>query len=72
MIEARTMSSMPAWSATVAMISSGALPNVALSSPPTASPVWVDRCSVARTIKAAIGTIPTAAEKKITGSVAPE
>ena len=29
----------PACSATTAMISSGALPNVALSSPPTASPV---------------------------------
>src|SRR6266705_3162124 len=49
------------------MINSGALPNVALSRPPTASPVRVESCSVACTINAAIGTMARAAEKKITG-----
>src|SRR5437588_12490736 len=49
------------------MIIAGALPNVALSRPPTASPVRVESCSVACTINAAIGTIASAAEKKITG-----
>ncbi len=39
MIEARTISSSPALKATSAMMSSGALPNVAFSNPPTASPV---------------------------------
>lgn len=39
MSEARTMSNSPALRATIEMISSGALPKVALSSPPTASPV---------------------------------
>ena len=39
MSEARTMSSKPARSATIAMISSGRLPNVAFSRPPTAGPV---------------------------------
>jgi len=49
------------------MISSGALPNVALSRPPTASPVRMAICSVDRTINTAIGTMANAAEKKITG-----
>src|SRR5215475_7663768 len=37
------------------MISSGALPKVALSKPPTASPVRAAICSVDRTINTAIG-----------------
>jgi hypothetical protein len=49
------------------MISSGALPKVALSKPPTASPVRAAICSVDRTINTAIGTMAKAAEKKITG-----
>src|SRR4051794_10282022 len=49
------------------MISSGALPKVALSSPPIASPVRVASCSVDSTISRAAGTIASAAEKKITG-----
>jgi hypothetical protein len=53
------------------MISSGALPNVALSRPPIASPVRVETCSVDRTINDAIGTIATAAEKKIIGAETP-
>ena len=68
MIDARTMSSRPAFSATSAMISSGALPNVALSSPPTASPVRVASCSVESTISRAMGMIASAAEKKSTGA----
>jgi hypothetical protein len=45
----------------------GALPNVALSRPPMASPVQVASCSVERTIRLAIGTIASAAEKNRTG-----
>jgi len=52
-----TMSSKPALSATSAIINSGALPKVALSNPPIASPVRVDNCSVDATISAAMGTI---------------
>jgi hypothetical protein len=48
------------------MMSSGALPKVALSSPPIASPVRVASFSVACTIVDAIGTMATPAEKKIT------
>src|SRR5262245_2716954 len=68
MIDARTMSKKPARSATSAMIISGALPKVALSRPPIASPVRVDSCSVDSTIKCAIGTIDSPAEKNRTGS----
>jgi len=50
------------------MINSGALPKVAFSSPPTASPVRAAICSVARTISAAIGMMASAAEKKSTGA----
>ena len=50
------------------MINSGALPKVALSKPPTASPVREATCSVDCTISAAIGTMASAAEKKITGA----
>jgi len=49
------------------MISSGAFPNVAFRRPPTASPVRVAICSVARTIRAAIGTMARAAERNTTG-----
>src|SRR6185436_1785165 len=49
------------------MISSGALPKVALSSPPIASPVRVASCSVDSTMSRAAGTIASAAEKKTTG-----
>ena len=49
------------------MISSGALPKVALSRPPKASPVRAAICSVERTISTAIGTMANAAEKKMTG-----
>src|ERR1043165_867064 len=45
--DARTISSKPAFRATKAMINSGALPKVAFSRPPTASPVRVAICSVA-------------------------
>src|SRR5262249_21023969 len=47
------------------MMSSGALPNVALSRPPTASPVRCEMCSVASTISAATGMIAMQAAKKI-------
>src|SRR5215510_1609154 len=50
------------------MISSGALPKVALSNPPIASPVRVASCSVDITISRAIGTIASAAEKNNTGA----
>src|SRR4051812_40361815 len=66
--EARTISKRPALRATSAIINSGALPKVALSNPPMASPVRVESCSVEATIKAAIGTIATAAEKNKTGA----
>ena len=47
-IDALTRSTRPARSATIAMISSAALPKVALSSPPTVGPVRSAICSVAR------------------------
>src|SRR5262252_4710272 len=62
------MSNRPALSATNAMINSGALPNVAFSRPPIASPVRVAICSVDSTISRAIGTIDSAAEKKSAGA----
>src|SRR5262245_41278603 len=67
MIDARTMSKNPALKATRAMISSGALPNVALSRPPMASPVRVAICSVESTMSRAIGRMERAAEKNRTG-----
>jgi hypothetical protein len=57
-----------AFNATSAMINSGAFPNVALSNPPMASPVRVARCSVDRTIKAAMGMMASAAEKNSNGA----
>ncbi len=50
------------------MITSGALPEVALSRPPIASPVRTAICSVACTISAAMGMIDSAAEKKTAGA----
>ena len=46
-IDAFTSSTRPARSATIAMMSSAALPKVALSSPPMVGPVRCARCSVA-------------------------
>ena len=50
------------------MINSGALPKVALSRPPTASPVRVESCSVANTMSRAMGIMAIAAEKNTTGA----
>src|SRR5262249_4623004 len=50
------------------MISSGALPKVAFSRPPIASPVRVPSCSVERTISRAIGRLARAAEKNRSGA----
>ena len=59
-IDASTTSWSPARNAARAIMSSAALPNVALSSPPTPSPMRSARCSVARPIQAASGTIARA------------
>ena len=45
------------------MISSGALPNVTFSRPPTPGPARCESSSVARPISAAVGTTPSADEK---------
>src|SRR5262245_60592783 len=50
------------------MIISGALPKVALRRPPIASPVRVANCSVDSTIRRAIGTMASPAQKNRTGS----
>ena len=50
------------------MINSGALPKVALSRPPTASPVRVASCSVANTMSRAMGMMEIAAEKNTIGA----
>src|SRR5215471_8332205 len=52
------------------MISSGALPKVALSRPPMASPVRIASCSVDKTIRCATGTIDNAAQKNSSGALA--
>ena len=64
MIEALTTSCRPFWSANSAMISSGALPNVTFSRPPMPGPARCASSSVARPISAAVGTTPSAEEKK--------
>src|SRR5260221_1321068 len=51
--------------ATMAMINAAALPNVAFSSPPTASPVWWERCSVALPSQLASGRIARQAARKM-------
>ncbi len=65
-IEALTTSCRPSASANSAMISSGALPKVTFSRPPMPGPDLAASSSVARPISAAVGTIPSAATKKIT------
>ena len=70
MIEALTTSCSPASSANRAMISSGALPKVTLSSPPIPGPDLAATSSVARPISAAVGITPSAAEKKISPAAA--
>jgi hypothetical protein len=69
--EARTISISPARSATIAMMSSGRLPNVALRSPPRAGPVRAARCSVLCTIRFARGTMARAAPRKMKGAATP-
>ena len=71
MIEALTTSCSPAPSANRAMISSGALPKVTLSSPPIPGPDCAASSSVARPISAAVGMIAIAATTKITVAEAP-
>ncbi len=70
MSDALTTSCSPAWSANSAMISSGALPNVTLSSPPTPGPERAASSSVALPINAAVGTTPSAAVRKMTAGPA--
>ena len=65
--EPRTTSEVPALMANSAMISSGALPKVALRKPPIAGPVWCAACSVASPISHASGTSAAAAEHEIGG-----
>ncbi len=60
-IEALTTSVWPARSATVAIISSAALPKVAFRNPPSVGPDRRARCSVAVPINPAAGTRDTAA-----------
>src|SRR5215210_1632506 len=68
-IDALTTSCRPAPSAKRAMMSSGALPNVTFSRPPMPGPERSASSSVARPIRAAVGTTPRAeAKKTITGS----
>ena len=61
----------PCHIANKAMINSAALPNVALSNPPTPEPSVAARFSVARPIKPANGTIAVAEAPKIHKSSAP-
>ena len=57
-VDAFTRSTRPAWSATIAMMSSAALPNVALRSPPSVGPERAAICSVASPMKPARGSTP--------------
>ncbi len=70
-IEALTTSCRPSESAKSAMISSGALPNVTFSSPPIPGPARCASSSVARPMSAAVGTTPSADEKKTMIASAP-
>ena len=72
MIEAFTTSCRPFSSAKSAMISSGALPNVTFSRPPMPGPARCASSSVARPISAAVGTTPSADEKKTMIASAPD
>src|SRR3954447_3886357 len=68
--EALTTSWRPSCSANSAMISSGALPNVTLSSPPTPGPERAASSSVALPISAAVGITPSAEVVKISAALA--
>jgi hypothetical protein len=61
-IEALTTSCNPSRSAKSAMMSSAALPKVAFRRPPIPSPRRLARCSVARPIQPASGTMASPAE----------
>ena len=63
-IEALTTPINPLDKAISAMINSAALPKVALSSPPMPCPARAPRCSVARPIQPASGTIAMPAMMK--------
>ena len=63
-IEPRTTSGRPLLIAKMAMISSGALPKLALRKPPTPAPVCSPACSVASPISHASGTSAAAARMK--------
>ena len=67
-IDALVTSCSPSLSANRAMMSSGALPNVTFSRPPTPGPARPAASSVARPIAAAAGTSARAAVKKTTVS----
>ena len=67
--EPRTTSVSPSWTASSAMISSGALPKVALRKPPIPGPVWCAACSVASPISHASGM--SAAEARMNSAVSP-
>src|SRR5687767_11688560 len=69
--DALTTSTMPARSATKAMIISGAFPNVAFRSPPIVGPVRTAMFSVACTSHAASGTMASAADPKTTAEGTP-
>src|SRR4051794_27065598 len=71
MSEALTTSCSPRPSANRAMISSGALPKVTLSSPPMPGPERAASSSVARPMSAAVGMTPSAEVKKIAVAEAP-
>ena len=62
--EPRTTSVSPSWIAIKAMISSGALPNVALRKPPIPGPVCSAACSVASPISHASGMSAAAARSE--------
>jgi hypothetical protein len=59
--DALTTSVRPSETATSAMISSGALPKLALRKPPTPAPVYLAACPVASLISQARGIRATAA-----------
>src|SRR5438045_66905 len=63
-IDPLTTPSRPFESATTAIISSAAFPNVAFSNPPTPSPIRAANASVARPIHPASGIMPMAEQMK--------
>src|SRR5215217_1626897 len=68
--DALTTSCSPSPSANRAMISSGAFPNVTLSSPPMPGPDRAASSSVARPISAAVGITPSAEAKNTSAASA--